>query len=98
MVSTHPLDKYKEMVHPALVSKLEEFYLFGYDKVTEEELWQFLLKKKWKKNTEDKQLHQIVNDVMRINIGEYMNYATVEAFKSPNWFGEDGKESLKDLL
>ncbi|MFC4320913.1 post-transcriptional regulator [Litchfieldia salsa] len=91
-------DQYRDEVQPALKSKLEEFILFGYDSVTEEELWQYLCKKKWKREREAKLLYQIVNDILSVKIGEYMNFATVEAFKSPDWFGNQGKDELSKLL
>ncbi|MBD8069320.1 post-transcriptional regulator [Bacillus sp. PS06] len=91
-------DQYRNDVKPALKSKLEEFILYGYDSVTEEELWQYLCKKKWKRERETKLLYQIVNDILSVKIGEYMNYATVEAFKSPDWFSNQGQEELSKLL
>ncbi len=91
-------EQFRDAVKPALLSKIEEFQLFGYDKVTEEELWNYLIKKKWKRDREEKLLYQIVNDIFDVKVGEYMNYATVEAFKSPNWFSEDGINELSKLL
>jgi len=92
-------EQFRENVRPVLTVKCEEFTLFGYDKVSEDELWNYLQKKKWKKETShDKLLYQVVSDIMSIKIGEYMNYATVEAFKSPDWFSEEGREELEKLL
>lgn len=91
-------DSFRITVKPALRSKLEEFALFGYDKITEDDLWTFLISKKWKKDTEAKQLHIIVNDVLAVKVGEYMNYATVGALKSPNFFEGEGMGELEKLL
>jgi hypothetical protein len=91
-------DQYKDTVKPALISKINEFELYGYDKVLENELWEFLNKKKWKREREEKRLHEIVSDILAVKVGEYMNYATVEAFKSPDWFSGDGLKELDKLL
>ncbi|WP_449538387.1 post-transcriptional regulator [Ferdinandcohnia sp. Marseille-Q9671] len=91
-------DKYRENVRPFLKSKLEEFQLYGYDKVKEDELWGFLRNKTWRKEKEEKPLHQIVSDILSVKVGDFMNYATVEAFKEPNWFEGEGKDVLEKLL
>ncbi|RFB17652.1 post-transcriptional regulator [Bacillus sp. HNG] len=95
---THMYDKFRETVRPVLKSKLEEFELYGYDSVKEDELWKFLKNKKWRKEKEEKLLYQIVNDILSVKVGDYMNYATVEAFKAPNWFEGEGKDVLEKLL
>ncbi len=95
---THMYDRFRETVRPFLKSKLEEFELYGYDSVNEEELWEFLKNKTWRKEKEEKLLHQIVGDILSVKIGNYMNYATVEAFKAPNWFEGEGKDVLEKLL
>jgi hypothetical protein len=93
-----PLDEFKDHVKPAIVSKLEEFALLGYTDVSEEKLWGFLKNKKWKKTTE-LSVHEVVRDVLALKIGDFMNYATVESFKTANWFeSEEGKDVLKDLI
>ena len=42
-----------KMYRPALQSKQEEFKLLGYDTVSEMDIWDYLVKKKWKKEKED---------------------------------------------
>lgn len=97
-VETHMYDKFRETVRPFLKSKLEEFELYGYGSVKEDELWDFLKNKTWRKEKEEKPLFQIVSDILVVKIGDYMNYATVEAFKAPNWFEGKGKDVLEKLL
>lgn len=80
----HPLQKFHSEVRPFLQSKAEEFALFGYDQVKEADLWKFLMKKKWKKMKEEKHLHEVVSDILAVSIGEFMNFATVEAFQEPS--------------
>ncbi|WP_017755926.1 post-transcriptional regulator [Calidifontibacillus oryziterrae] len=94
MVSRHPVEFYKEQVQPALESKLEEFKLMGYDRVSLEEIWDCLQKKKWKKKT-DKSLHEIVSDILTLKINDYMSYLTIEAYKAPDFFAQ--YENDKDM-
>ncbi|SEM32023.1 Post-transcriptional regulator [Mesobacillus persicus] len=81
MGNVHQYEPFKKNVRPALKSKLEEFEVFGYGAVTEKELWEYLVNKKWKKPREDVHLYEIVADILSVQAGEYMNFATVEAFK-----------------
>lgn len=94
----HPVDLYKDHVRPFLYSKLEEFKILGYDDVELESLWSYLTDKKWKKKTE-LSIYELASDILSVKIGEFMNYATVESFKTSNWLGsEEGQEALEELL
>jgi Post-transcriptional regulator len=90
IVKEHPVDKYREDLIEVVNSKVEEFHFLGYDRVTEEEVWDCLKKRKWKKYKEEKMLHQLVNDVLSLSPSEFMNYLTIEAQNaSPEWFFKD---------
>lgn len=93
----HEYDRFRQVVGPVLKSKLEEFELLGYGTVKEQELWNFLTRKKWRKPNEEIHLYEIVQDIFSVPIGEYMNFATVEAFKVTD-FSIDDKDDMKDLL
>jgi hypothetical protein len=94
----HPAERFREQVEPVIISKIEEFQLLGYDKVTANEIWDCLMKKKWRNMKEEMMLFQVVNDILSLKISDYMTYATLEAYKSPDWFGDQGKDALKELL
>ncbi|WP_338379244.1 post-transcriptional regulator, partial [Enterococcus faecium] len=81
MEHVHKYEAFRDDVRPAMKSKLEEFEMFGYGSITENELWEFLVSKKWKKPKEDARVYEIVADILAVQPGEYMNFATVEAFK-----------------
>lgn len=82
-----PVEFYKKQVQPALESKLEEFRMLGYDRVSLQEVWDCLQRKKWKKK-EDKLLHEVVADILSLQVNDYMSYLTIEAFKSPDYFSQ----------
>lgn len=90
-------DRFRKEVHPALISKMEEFSLLGYGTISQDSLWEFLSKKKWRKPKEDVKVYEIVADILSVNVGEYMNYATVEAFKSDE-FSLANDEERRELL
>jgi hypothetical protein len=97
MVNGHEYDRFREVVGPALESKMSEFQILGYQKVNEQEIWNYLTNKKWKKCKEDIHLYEIVEDIFSVKVGQYMNYATVETYKSPE-FSFDNEDDLKALL
>ncbi|BCB04959.1 post-transcriptional regulator [Bacillus sp. KH172YL63] len=94
----HPYDRFYDSLLPALESKVEEFDILGYGKATVDRLWAYLTKKKWKKPETDVKIFQLVSDVLTVKPGEYMNFETMEAYHSPNWFAEVNEEELNELL
>jgi hypothetical protein len=51
------------------------------------------LNKKWK-NRKDVQIHELAGDILSVKIGEFMNYATVESFKTSNLLdSEEGRNA-----
>ncbi|WP_235973506.1 post-transcriptional regulator [Peribacillus faecalis] len=98
MNGTHPYAQYRQTLNLAIRSKCNEFSIFGYNDVTDDQIWDYLLLKKWKKDKEDVHLHQLINDVLSVKIGEFMHFKTIEAFK----YSQENKgpdfESFKDLF
>lgn len=97
MSSIHEFEHYRTTVKPALNSKVEEFSLLGYGTIHEQQLWDFLINKKWRKVKEERKLYEIIDDIMSVKAGEYMNYASVEALKHSE-FSFDNEEDLMELL
>lgn len=94
----HPYDSYFHILDPALQSKIEEFTVLGYGTVEKSDLWTFLTQKKWKKYKEGIRMYELVSDVLSVKIGDYMNFATVEAYKSPDLFSDLDSKELEELL
>ncbi|WP_307852161.1 post-transcriptional regulator [Neobacillus rhizophilus] len=89
--------QFRTQVKPAMVSKLEEFRLLGYDSVSESELWEYLTKKKWRKVTDEKKLYEIIQDILSIKVSDYISFATIETYKTAEFSLED-EEEWKELL
>lgn len=70
----------KTEVGPALQSKAEEFHFLGYESVSEEEVWNCVIRKAQKKKEEAK-LHILVGLILGLSLTDFMNWLTLEAFK-----------------
>jgi hypothetical protein len=97
MNSHHIYDHFRFQVQPALKSKLEELSLLGYGIFHEDQLWDFLTKKKWKKPKEDMHLYEIVQEILSLKLGDFMSYQTIESMKSSE-FSFQNEEDWQELL
>ncbi|MGX9135389.1 post-transcriptional regulator [Rummeliibacillus sp. JY-2-4R] len=86
-------------VLPVLNIKKADFKIEGLKNVTEQDLWRFLVLKKWKKLTEtDLVLHKVISDIFSLTAAQYMTFSQVEELKSANWFAPINEEELKLLI
>ena len=97
----HPYERYRSEMLPALESKQEEFKLLGYPEVREEDIWMYLIKKKWKKPNPEVRAYEVFQDIMSVRVASYMNFATIEALKEGESMKKElasGLEEFKDLF
>lgn len=91
------LDKYLQDFQPFVNSKLEEFHLLGLTHIKDSELWAFIkerMKTNAKKQKKDEwYLHEVVSQVMRVTLNDYMNKIRLEMFQ-----GEDLLKITQELL
>lgn len=80
MESSRPPEEWKEKLMPALESKVEEFHLMGYHQATKENIWTCLKKGVWK-GTQNKRLHEIIQDIFHLSGHKFMSHLTVNAYK-----------------
>ncbi|MCT8139539.1 post-transcriptional regulator [Anaerobacillus sp. CMMVII] len=85
MVEQQQFEVWKDDVMPALTSKVEEFHMLGYDRATEEELWECVLAK-LRKEKKFVQINHLVSVILTLKVNDYMTWLTVGAYKAPNWF------------
>lgn len=97
MDESHRFEHFRSQVQPAVASKLLEFQLLGLDSVTEEEFWDFLIKKKWKKIKKEMKLYEMIQEILSVKASDFINFATIEAYKASE-FSMDDEEELKELL
>ena len=87
-------------VLPALQLKLDEFYtIYNYQEITEEELWEYGLKYKFKNNAIEKQsINRIVKVIFNISILEIINYKQTLINCSHGYFSKLTEEEINFLL
>ncbi|MGV3487877.1 MAG: post-transcriptional regulator [Tuberibacillus sp.] len=83
-------DDWREKLEPFLSSKLEEFHMLGLERVTEDELWE-LAKESLKKNKVEMKTHQIVGQLMRLSVNDYLNKIRIQMFKGIDIFNEEDR-------
>ena len=83
------IEAYREQLSIVLESKVEEFQMLGYDRVTKEDVWKCLKTRKWKKVDSDVRLYELVNDVLTLTANEYMTFLTMKAYQAPLWSFEE---------
>lgn len=82
MAENYDAEKWRTKIGPFLQSKLEEFKLLGIERLTIDDLWQFV-KETMESKKQDKpdRLHQVVAHVMSLSVNDYMNKLRMNLFK-----------------
>lgn len=63
-----------EYLQPALDSKLEEFWQYGYD-ITMQQLWTYCVEYKWASlQIETMSMHHMISSLFRVNANEVQQY------------------------
>ncbi|SET67082.1 Post-transcriptional regulator [Salinibacillus kushneri] len=83
MKDVRTVTEWHTFVSPALQSKVDELHVLGYDKATEEQVWNCLIKKVWKKDI-DKRLYEVVQDILHLDSGVFMSYLAREIYQERN--------------
>ncbi|MFD2618194.1 post-transcriptional regulator [Terrilactibacillus laevilacticus] len=72
----------REYIEPFLKSKHEEFQLLGIERLSIDDLWDFVLFTIEKKKADKpSRLYQLVNHVMSLSVNDYMNKLRIDMFK-----------------
>ncbi|ENQ1319692.1 post-transcriptional regulator [Listeria monocytogenes] len=75
--------KWYEDLAPAISIKVEDFHILGYREIKASHIWAFLTEEKWK-NERTPALHERINDVMQMNIGQLMQFIMTTAEQESN--------------
>ena len=68
------LKELKKRIEPAIDSKIKELKEKKYTIVTKEDIWNYLIKNKWK-NSVNLTLYDIINDILNLNNDDIEEYA-----------------------
>ncbi|MBC2339526.1 hypothetical protein HBP47_01280 [Listeria welshimeri] len=72
-----------EDLEPAILIKVEDFHILGYREIKASNIWAFLTEEKWKNNPAPA-LHERINDVMQMKIGQLMQFIMTTAEQESN--------------
>ncbi|MBF2595770.1 post-transcriptional regulator [Listeria welshimeri] len=67
----------------AILIKVEDFHILGYREIKASHIWAFLTEEKWKNNPAPA-LHERINDVMQMKIGQLMQFIMTTAEQESN--------------
>lgn len=96
MTGKQQFDVWKEDLMPVLQSKVDEFVLLGFERVSVDDIWECVLYKLRKKK-EFIHLNAFVNTIFSLRDREYMNWLTLESYQADDWFAnEDVLESFRE--
>ncbi|WP_167578584.1 post-transcriptional regulator [Jeotgalibacillus proteolyticus] len=98
MDKSTPLQEVAHLLDPALDSKIQELHLYGYDSVNAESIWNYLVNKKWKEIEGDLPLYLVVNDILTLKSGDFMNFTTRMEYKSAASSRKFNEDELQSLL
>lgn len=89
---------YKEVL-PVLQSKMDEINYYEYDGIKLEDIWNFCIKKKWrKKKVEELHLYEVVETIYSVKPSEIVSYFQIQQFRTEDWFGDISQNELQVLL
>ncbi|EAE7268364.1 hypothetical protein D3C32_14055 [Listeria monocytogenes] len=80
------MDRFSEWYEdlaPAISIKVEDFHILGYREIKASHIWAFLTEEKWK-NGPAPALHERINDVMQMKIGQLMQFIMTTAEQESN--------------
>ncbi|WP_017728625.1 post-transcriptional regulator [Halalkalibacterium ligniniphilum] len=88
MSEKQQFEVWREQVRPAVLNKLDEFHFLGYERATEQEVWD-CVQYKLRKKKEFIPLYEFVNVILTLSPQFYMTWLTMNAYKEPeDWFKE----------
>ncbi|MEG0496729.1 MAG: post-transcriptional regulator [Carnobacterium sp.] len=93
-MNEHSFSLFKK-IEPWLNLKATEFHLLGYNQISQEDLWRYLILFSWKR-TIPTHYYQQIQHIMRLTPNDYLDFASVEVLVSPISSLED--MDINDLL
>lgn len=81
MILKQTVNEWKPIIKYAIDSKVSEFVEMGYTRATQEDIWKCLQDRLWKGNPVMR-IHEVVQDVMHLNVNIYMSYLTLDSYQN----------------
>lgn len=88
-----------EKVQLILTNKIEEFHYYGYDSITEQDLWKYCIDKVWrKKDVQNMRLHELTSGIFCATASEVLSYMQIRDFKRNELNLKLSSEELQSLF
>ncbi|MCM3720708.1 MULTISPECIES: post-transcriptional regulator [Solibacillus] len=88
-----------EKVQLILTNKIEEFHYYGYDSITEQDLWKYCIDKVWRKrDVQNMRLHELTAGIFRATASEVLSYMQIKDFKRNELNLKLSNEELQGLF
>ena len=88
-----------EKVQIILKNKIEEFHYFGYNSITEQELWEYCINKTWRKrDIQSLRLYELTSGILNVSASEIINYLQVNGLKQNLFEVEISNDELSNLF
>ncbi|MBU9720690.1 MULTISPECIES: post-transcriptional regulator [Bacillaceae] len=92
-------DKWKREMDVVLESKAEEWFIFGYGRVSKEDVWNCFMAKLPRIDVPSEiRFHWITAQLFHLKANDYMNWLTLQAYKAPNLFSDGEPLKLSGTL
>lgn len=73
--------EWRNDIELVLEIKRNEFQMLGYEKTTSDDIWNCLITTVWKNSNPQKRLHEVVSEVLNLQITAYMTYLTMGIYQ-----------------
>ena len=94
-----PFSSLYEKVQLILTNKIEEFHYYGYDALTEQDLWKYCVDKVWRKqDVQNLRLHELTSGIFGTTASEVLNYVQMSDFKRNELKLKNAEEELHGLF
>lgn len=88
-----------EKVQLILTNKIEEFHYYGYDSITEQDLWKYCIDKVWRKrDVQNMRLHELTAGIFGATASEVLSYMQIKEFKRNELNLKLSNEELQGLF
>lgn len=94
-----PFSDLYEKVQLVLANKIEEFHYYGYNAITEQDLWGYCIDKVWRKqDVQNLRLHELTAGIFSAKASNVLSYMQISDFKQTTLDFQLSEEELQSLF
>ena len=94
-----PFSGLYEKVQLVLTNKIEEFHYYGYNAITEQDLWRYCIDKVWRKqDVQNLRIHEVASGIFSASASKVLSYMQITEFKQTEMNSKLSEDELHFLL